>query len=868
MIDLLRRPLVRNGVVAIVLAAVIAVSTAPATQATAVPGSSGTDISLPATASQVTVSGRGAFANLKFTVNQTKNLVNQAVSIKWSGGQPTVASPQLYSGNLVQIMQCWGDDDGSTPENPGPPPEQCQWGGIASQYSNPSLGFLYPFGYMLTRVESVVGWPNASTSTGFIEPSTKYIWRPFRAVDGTVVNSHYDPNFNPDIVGGNYWLNPYFNSYTTNEVANGKIGADGTGQTLFEVQTGLEAPGLGCAQRLVMEGTTKTPKCWIVIVPRSTPSVENLGTPFASTADQVGSVTSPLAASQWRHRIAIPLEFNSLDTACDINDADRRIVGSELSLTAVASWQSALCLDSSLPPFTYGVVPDAAGRKQIVSPTTGAAGMAVTSSPITAADADPASPVVYAPVSASGVVIGFNIERTSRLNASDAQKALDTTPVASLNLTPRHVAKLLTQSYRFQVQSFATVDYPWLATNPTDLSQDPDFQQFNPEFSALRSQYSKNLGGLVLPSRNADASRVVWQWILADPEAKAWLDGAPDPWGMKVNPVWSTAAATNPSGIPFAADGPPDSYPKNEPYCFQAPTLPGTPPVVPPPLCGTDLLPYSQGYGESARAVRIADDSARTLPNDFAASPDQFWKRSGPQVAGTRAILGLTDSPSATRFGVQMARLSRAGDNSASRRFIAADTAGLSAGIVAMTPKTERAVRELDPLAAAPDAYPLTVLTYAALRPLSLDATARAEYASFLDYVGGVGQTPGLEPGRLPQGYAPLPEALRNQTIEAARTVRDLQPATAPPVEVNSFSTFSTPSFTTATTVPSAADPVPVVTATVTDDVPLALTPVVALARNRFVVPALAGLALFAALTALEITRRPRRVAKPSGTGS
>lgn len=602
MTTLLRRPLARNGVLAVVLAAVIAVLMAPASQATAVPGSAGTDISLPATASQVSVSGRGSFANMKFTINQTRNLVNQAVSVKWSGGQPTIGSPQLYSGNVVQIMQCWGEDDGSVPENPGPAPEQCQWGGIASQFSNPSLGFLYPFGYMLTRIESVVGWPNASTSTGFVEASTKYIWRPFRAVDGTVVNSHYDPTFNPDI-GGNYWLNPYFNSYTTNEVANGKIGADGTGQTLFEVQTGLEAPGLGCAQRLVMAGTTKTPKCWIVIVPRSTPSVENLGTPFAANADQIGSVTSPLAPAQWRHRIAVPLEFNSLDTACDINDADRRLVGSELSLTAVASWQSTLCLNSSLPPYTYGVVPDAAGRKQIFSPTGGAAGMAVTSSPIPATEADPASPVVYAPVSASGIVVGFNIERTSRLGASDAQKALESTPVAELNLTPRLVAKLLTQSYRFQVQSFTTVNYPWLETNPSDLSQDPDFHQFNPEFTALRTQNSKNLGGLVLPSRNADATRVLWQWILADPEAKAWLDGTPDQWGMKVNPVWSTAASVNPTGIPFAVDGPPESFPKNEPYCYQAPTLPGSPPVVPPPLCGTDLLPYRAGVPRGRSSV-------------------------------------------------------------------------------------------------------------------------------------------------------------------------------------------------------------------------------------------------------------------------
>ena len=30
-----------------------------------------------------------------------------------------------------------------------------------------------------------------------------------------------------------------------------------------------------------------------------------------------------------------------------------------------------------------------------------------------------------------------------------------------------------------------------------------------------------------LPDGNSDAAQQVWEWILADPEAKAWLDGSP-----------------------------------------------------------------------------------------------------------------------------------------------------------------------------------------------------------------------------------------------------------------------------------------------------------------------------------------------------
>ena len=72
-----------------VLLAGITVATAAVPAAAAeepVPGSQGTDTSLPATDSQITVNGRGRFVDLSITVNQTENLTNQAVSITWSGG--------------------------------------------------------------------------------------------------------------------------------------------------------------------------------------------------------------------------------------------------------------------------------------------------------------------------------------------------------------------------------------------------------------------------------------------------------------------------------------------------------------------------------------------------------------------------------------------------------------------------------------------------------------------------------------------------------------------------------------------------------------------------------------------------------------
>ncbi|MGH3765474.1 MAG: hypothetical protein ACRDS0_02590 [Pseudonocardiaceae bacterium] len=41
------------------------------------------------------------------TVSQTKNLINQMITVSWSGGAPTTPYAE-FSRNFLQIMQCWG----------------------------------------------------------------------------------------------------------------------------------------------------------------------------------------------------------------------------------------------------------------------------------------------------------------------------------------------------------------------------------------------------------------------------------------------------------------------------------------------------------------------------------------------------------------------------------------------------------------------------------------------------------------------------------------------------------------------------------------------------------------------------------------
>ncbi len=886
--SLVRRRLtfVRNALLGLFAVTMLTALFPSTTRAAAVPGDAGVDTSLPPTDSTLSVRGRDGYSGLEITVNQSRNLVNQALSVTWTGGVPTLQGPGRFGSNYMQIMQCWGEDDGSIPGNPGPPPEQCVQGASAATFGGVPGG-LFPGGFALTRVISRTDWANFDPAVGVVDTRTTNVWRGFRAVDGTMVGAHTDPTFNPAVQGGNFWQNPYFNIVTTNEIPGAVTDATGKGAELFQVATGVESSGLGCGQKVepAAGGTLKIPKCWLVVVPRSTPAVENVGTPFEENASQFGVATSPLAPEAWTHRIAIPLEFNPVDSPCSIDARDRRIVGSELVVAAMNSWQPALCSTPDAPPYIFGTIADASARQQILAPTAGSPGMAITPRPLTEPD-DPQNPTVYAPVTLSGVVIGFNVERNPKPTGPAGEQALAGVRVADINLTPRLVAKLLTQSYRSQVEIFSDPGYPWATTNALHLGVDPDFLRFNPEFELLDIASAKNFGGLLLPSRNSDSAYQVWKWILADPEARAWMDGQPDEWGMKVNPVYATTAAANPAGVPFA-DVVPESFPKSDPYCYSAGPLPGTG-LVPPSLCGTDWLPYTQGMLDAARLTRAADDGAKVAKDVFALSTDQIWKRDLPQFLGRRSILSVTDTASAALFGLQAAHLSRAGDDGGDRRFVAADTPGLTAGVSAMAADTVPSVLEPDPQVDVADAYPLTSLTYAAIRPLDLDDEARAEYADFLDYATGAGQEAGLQLGELPPGYAPLSPELRAQASAAATTVREL---VAPPVEEtpapppvssspSSFGSSGAGSSNYAGTTSSGAsrsssssgsqplaDPVAIAAVVDTAEAPASLgplTPILALARSRFVIPALAALACIATLIALEITKRPRHVTGPA----
>ncbi|MFE7842469.1 hypothetical protein ACFU53_42350 [Streptomyces sp. NPDC057474] len=699
------------------------------------------------TGSAVTVSGRGEFKDMRFTVSQTRHLTSQAISVTWTGGTPTTFAGTLFNTDFVQIMQCWGDDDGTVPSNPGPSRTQCQYGAspTTDRGSWPGNEFDDTRRVFYSADPANYGQDNrygAGNPSGVGEV-------PFKAVDGTLISN-------------NTQNNALFNRNTTNEVDFARTSADGTGQEYFEVQTANEAPHLGCGVPVTSHGVTEPRSCWLVIVPQGHLDLD--GKPYADHS-QVNA-GSPVSSTNWQNRIAVRLGFNSVGTNCALGSDERATTGSELAADAMTSWQATLCPTGTVYGFTQLGEPDT--RARLIAD--GSSGLAFTTRALGADEGTtaPSDTTVYAPTALSGTVIGFTIERRPRAGASDAIRRLAGTKVESIDLSPRLVAKLLTESYRnspWGAISGSTVasGYGWAQDNPAGLASDPEFIALNPEFADLSVAETPATDTDLLTSLgHSDSARAVWQWIVSDKEARSFLTGVPDDDGMRVNPYYSTSADVNPTGFAFDPVGT-DTYPKSDPWCTVPPGTGAT-----EKQCMIDFHPYVSDLHNAALHTRRADSLWKATWDPLASPP--AFKSPGPQTVGSRFVITVTDAASAARYGLQTARL-----RNASGAFVAPTTKSLTAA--AGSASGGRAP-EINPAkATAKGAYPLAQLVYAAARPAKLDAAAREDYAALLTYAAGGGQVSGADPGRLPAGYAPLSKALRARTAEAAK---DLAQYTGP----------------------------------------------------------------------------------------
>ncbi|MFE9608676.1 hypothetical protein [Streptomyces sp. NPDC006012] len=642
------------------------------------------------------------FSGLKVTVHQTKGLNWQGVKVSWTGGKPAPKNANKY--NFLQLMQCWGDDPVK-----GPDRRQCEFGNEAR---------VPPGGGRLVSPTT-----DPLETDDFETGDFGQTFAPFRPVSGKATRTALDTT--------------YFSSGDTNSVSWLPNDGSGSGETVFEMKSALEAEYLGCGARRSPSGAIEP--CWLVVVPRGEHE------PDGTSKTGTGVITSALSQSNWNQRIVFRLDFQPVTDTCDPDKPERVIMGSELATDAVTSWQSALC-ESGAGRFTYTQSGEPQARAAITAPGASSAGLAMTVDPVESAAGTP--PVVHAPVAVSGLTIGF-------IWMYDGQP-FDYGPLNEVKLNQRLLAKLLTQSYSSSLVSNQEPQPAYLSGNPKYIGGDPEFKKLNPAFAG--ADYQSPIG-LVVSSENTDSARMVWDYILADPAAKKFIEGAKDPWGMKVNPEYLKDGVVS---------GSLDYFPKADLTSTTIP-CPGGQAGLTAARTGLDVVPYSQDMHDTAVRVRRGD-----IGTAYECSATQNITRLTPVERAypvDQRQMGVVDSASATRYQLKAAALPNADGD-----YVKPSGDSLLKAVARMPDPDVAGVKTPDPAKMTGGAYPLTAVVYAAA---SLDQAkdARQDYARVIRYAAGQGQIQGSVRGRLPFGYAPLPTAMRKQAEQAADRLEKGLPA-------------------------------------------------------------------------------------------
>lgn len=691
------------------------------------------------------------FKNLEVTVSQTAGLIDQAVTVSVKGFSGTVF-PLFGSGgarNFLQIMQCWGPnplaDDFA---------ETCQYGSWDLSTGDKAAG------------ESIVRMLGEYAGRGD---------RQFRSVTGEVNKPTEVPTSGGNTVTYN-GLADFFTASDSNEVPFAPVQNDGTTTLNVAVQSAAAQPYQGCG-----DAKAAGSRCWLVVVPRGSHSGTREGNsksngtncagPTYGGSDNYGDQQdvqkgSPVSANCtfWDDRVVVPLDFADPYSRCAAGTPERRMVGSEFASDAVSSWQSHLCAGESAATFNLVTNSGDLSRGQLLR---GQASFALVATPLTAdtiGTTDPAlldkADMGYAPVANTGLTVAFVATATE-----------GKTQYRTIKLTPRLIAKMLTQSYKYDVPqvtgyesvgesrqflqtSTLTRDGEWRALgNPTDLGTNMD-----------RGAW------VVSGPQGDDAISLLWRYVQADADAVAFLRGEEDPWGNTVNRYYL------PAGHPNAAGGGLDAALATESFDN---FLKADQTVTPDKstaeakhrglqLDSLTLLPYSSSLTANAYRIFHVDQKYTNAwdPNKNSGANVGFWVDSGPQLYRYgQCILGPTTTSAAANYGLATASLALPStqkstqDNVAEKTFVAPSTESMQAALAAQAVDDD-GVAAIDFGSLPTNAYPLTTTINAAvvLNAESLDAQARADYAHFLTYAATEGNIITGERGGLPEGYVPLTE--------------------------------------------------------------------------------------------------------------
>jgi len=732
------------------------------------------------------------------TVDQTKNLRDdQVINVSWTGAHPTGGIwPNLTSGAAAQeeypvvMMMCRGAASATSGKDLITP-ETC-WTQTPEERVQDSTVFDFP-PFRLDRYASTADrGPDAGVPTPVPANCSRYTgiqhWVPFIAASGQVFD--FGPQgcagLPPDAITSQGSV--YQPSNTTYGVSNLK----GDGSSRFDITTATDNLSLGCSN---------TVPCALVIIPimgiSCDPSGDSLppaDRPPSSEAAQAladcsetgyyapgapavtgqtdtsngvttgdgaeVTVTGQLwwSASNWRNRITVPLTFAPTPPGCPTlsNSAPESIYGSYVLAGATNQWFPYLCTHRNPFILQQGLtVGDTEAKSELQA---GAISAAFEGAP-------PQTPftrhVVQAPTAITGFAIVFDI-----INQSDHQYTV-------LRLDARLLAKLLTESYPentdMQDQDTALQNPVTHKPNPLNIADDPEFQALNPGIAAGPSKSGgAGIGDLAAASAATllsldDSSDAIWaltSYINADPEARAWLNGKPDPWGMVVNPAYKGIKLPVANWPLLDTFVPTDS--SNE--CLTDNPVPWLDNVAEPvDSMATITLDLEFNISDSQTICNI---------NSGATGGYLSFVAKGQESPGATFIMGITSLADADRFGLPAASLETQGGStsdktfttSTGRSFVAPSDASMRAAAEMMEPDDKTGswtvpYSKMRTAKAGKSAYPGTMLISTDVPTSGLSKSLASEYGRFLSFAAEDGQHSGFGDGQLPAGYVPMTAA-------------------------------------------------------------------------------------------------------------
>jgi hypothetical protein len=719
-------------------------------------------------------------------VDQTTDLRDrQEIDVSWTGAHPTggilpdpnaaSASQQEYP---VVLMMCHGLSSPSAPASKRISPQTC-WTQTPGERVQISGGADFP-PYRLDRYAAVgdralsVNVPKPYPKKCPAAPSAQH-WVPFVAASGKVYPGGVstpsgtlvcNAGIPPEQASAAASLQPGNTTYATSSLK-------GNGSTKFVISTAESNASLGCSQ---------SQPCSLVVIPimgiscdpagDSLPPIDRPPTATAAAqafqacsetgAYQPGEIATQTdevedlavsgelwwSASNWRNRIAVPLSFAPPSNECALvnKSAPTDIYGSYLLFQATQQWAPHFCLNPKLFALQHVQTSEPEAKNLLESGSIDAAFQG--SSPPTPFT----KPVVQAPTAVTGFAVVFDISSPQGHQ------------FVRLNLDARLLAKLLTESYpsnpTMQQEDKALWNPHTHQPNPVDMASDPEFQALNPDLP--KSTLSTESASTILAiSSDSDIMSALTSYINADPEARAWLNGKPDPWGMIVNPAYK--------GIKLPVDNfplrdtfdPPGLYRADRNACLADVPSPWLP-LVASPVENPATITLDLQFDIANSQIECSDPGAT----------DQKLTSVGREAPDRRFVLGITSIADARRYQLDTAALETQGGSTSSAKFTSSkgrsfatpSDASLKDATALLAPDKKSGswpmpYAKLRTATAGKSAYPGTMLVSTDVPTSGIPPAVAKDLAKFLDFVASDGQHPGLGNGQLPPGYLPLTAA-------------------------------------------------------------------------------------------------------------